>query len=367
MSGNRDDEAGGRGVSEPNHYLAEMMRVSARAYAAHAAEQMLEKNPGCARRFGDSAFPDWQGSLVQRLNELAIAVEMEEPSLFRSQVEWTRDAFAARSVPVEDVSRSLEALRSTLQRELPEGVGDIPGPYIDSALEVLGEQSSVDSVLSGDGDARRIAREYVETAVAGDQRGAARLVMESVKGSGLSTHDMIERVLMPAQVEIGRLWHLGEIGIAEEHAATATTCMVMSILAWRDAGSQGDAPLVLLAGVEGDRHDVGLRATACLLELGECRSLSLGADVPAPEIVRAAAESAPDAVILSATLSVHLRPLRRAIRALRDLDSGSNLRVLVGGPAIARAPRLAERLEADGYVASPGDAVSAVRRERAAD
>lgn len=353
-------------MSEPNHYLAEMMRVSARAYAAHAAQQMLEQHPGCAERFGDTAFPDWQASLVQRLDELAIAVEMEEPSLFRSQVEWTRDAFAARSVPVEDVGHSLEALHATLQRELPEGVGDIPGPYIECALEALGEQAAGEGALSGDSESGRTAHAYVETAISGDHRGAARLVMECVE-NGLSTPDAIEHVLLPAQAEIGRLWHRGDIGIAEEHAATATTCTVMSILAWRDAGAQADQPLVLLAGVEGDRHDVGLRATACLLELGGCRPLALGADVPVAEIVRAASESGPDAVILSATLPVHLLSLRRTIRGLRDLESGTWLRILVGGPAIAGKPSIAERLEADDYVACAGDAVHAVRRTFAAD
>jgi methanogenic corrinoid protein MtbC1 len=367
MTGDQRDHSGEGDVSEPNHYLAEMMRVSAPAYAAHAAERLLEKHPACAERFGDSAFPDWQASLVQRLNELAVAVEMEEPTLFRSQVEWTRDAFAARSVPVEDVARSLRALHATLQQDLPEGVGEIPGPYIESALAALGEPSAVDTALSGEGEALRIAHDYVETAVAGDQRGAARVVMDSVGNNGMSTHDVIEKVLLPAQVEIGRLWHLGEIGIAEEHAATATTCTVMSILTWRDAGPPGDAPLVLLAGVEGDRHDVGLRATACLLELGGCRPVLLGADVPSPEIVRAVSGADPDVVILSATLSVHLRPLRRAIRSLRDLESGANLHILVGGPAIGQVPHLAARLEADGHVACPGDAVRAACGDSAVD
>lgn len=346
-------------MNETNQYVAEMMRLSARAYAAHAAEQLLDRHPASAERFGAAAFPDWQANLVQRVNELAIAVEMEEPSLFRSQVEWAREAFAARALPVEDVMHSLQALHVTLRADLPERVGAIPGPYIEAALEALEVDAPNQGRLSGATEAERIALQYVEAAVSGDQRRAACIVLDAVH-NGLSIRAAHEQVLLPAGVEIGRMWQRDEIGIAEEHAATATTCAVMSILAWQGTAPAADAPFVMLAGVEGDRHDVGLRATAGLLESGGCRAVSLGADLPVNEIVRAADESAPDMVILGATLTVHLHALHRAIRGLRELPSGAGIRILVGGPALARAPHLAERLEADVYLASPGAAISAV-------
>jgi len=350
-TGRMNEEVGGSG-----HYLAEMMRLSAPAYAAHAAERLLSENPACAERFGDSAFADWQATLVQRLNELAIAVELDEPALFCSQVEWTRDAFVARSLPVEDVARSLESLHATLSSELPEGLADMPGPCIKAALEILEEETSVLSPGLEDTEAGRIARLYVDAAVAGDQRGALATVLGAVE-DGLPVASAVERVLLPAEQEIGRMWHVGEIGIAEEHAATTTACIAMSALACRAPAPAADAPLVLLAGVEGDRHDLGIRATAALLEIGGCRSLSLGTDVPVTEIVRAVDETGPSCVILSASLVTHLHHLRRAIRRVRDADLTPVPRILVAGAALALAPHLAERLEADAHVASPGEAV----------
>lgn len=344
-------------VNDGNQYLAEMMRVSARAYAAHAATQLLARHPDCGEPFGANAFRDWQASLAQRLDELAVAVELDEPLLFQAQVEWTRDAFTARAVPVEYIGHSLEALRTTLVNDLPDGSGDVVLPYIESGLAVLDGSMPVASGLGDSAPEERTASRYVATAVAGDQRGAARLVLDAVR-NGLSTRDAFEKVLLPAEVEIGRLWHTGEIGVAEEHAATGTTCALMSILTWNEQAPPGDARLVMLAAVEGDRHDVGARAAAGLLEMGGCRSVLLGADVPTGEIIRAVRESGPHAVLLSATLTVHLPAMRRVIRGLRDIDGP--VRVLVGGPALDRAPHLAQRLEADTYVATLGDAVTAV-------
>lgn len=347
-------------MSASRDYVAEMLRLSAPAYAARTAERLLAECPECAERFGGSAFADWHAMLTQRLNELAIAVELDEPALFHHQVTWTRDAFLARSLPVQDLVRSLESLRSTLREELPEGLGDPPDPCIRAALRALETESPLPTGLRGDGHAQRVARRYVDAAVAGDQRGALRTVLDAVD-DGLSIPEALERVLLAAEEEIGRMWHLGEIGVAEEHAATAATCTAMSMLACRTSSPGTDAPLVLLAGVEGDRHDVGIRATAAMLEIEGCRSLSLGADLPVAEIARAAADTGPECVILCASLAVHLQHLRRVIRRLRDTESVPCPRILAAGPALAPAPHLAARLGADAYVPSPGEAIRFVQ------
>ena len=347
-------------MSDANPYIAEMLRVSAQGYAAHAAERLLEQHPDCAARFGRSAFVDWQAHLAQWLRELAIAVELDEPALFSSQVQWIRDAFGARAMGVEDLRHGLAALRWALDHELPADAAALPVRCIDAALQGLDSPPRPPARLQPDTEAARIALAYVEAAVSGDQRGAARIVMDAAEG-GLSIEAAYEQVLLPAQVEIGTMWHLGEIGIAEEHAATETTRTLIALLAWNAASSPNRPPLTLVAGAEGDRHDIGVRATAGLLEADGFRAVSLGGDVPVHELARAVGESLPGVVILSATLAVHLAPLRRAISALRDLELDTPPHILVAGSALTGAPHLAKKLGADGSVSSPQDAVEAVR------
>lgn len=348
-------------MSDTNAYIAEMLRISARAYAARAAEQLLERHPDCAAQFDGTAFPGWQDNLTRCVYELAVALELDEPSLFAAQLEWSRDAFAAREVPVEHLRHSLECLRIVLGEELPEGTGDQPVAVIDRALERLGNGPAQRSRLAPDSDASRVALRYVEAVLGGDRQRAIRVVLDVVE-RGLPVADAYERVLLPAQAEIGVMWHLGEITVPEEHAATETTRTVMALLSRNAAAEADDGPTALVAAVEGDRHDIGTRAVADLLEMNGFRVVLLGCDVPIRDLARSVTDFSPDVAILGASLSLHLRHLRRSIGAIRDMDNGGSVRIVVGGPAFGELQHLAERLAADGFAASPGRAVELAQR-----
>lgn len=348
-------------MSEPNRYIAEMLRISGRAYAAQAATQLLEQHPECAAHFDGTAFPYWQDNLAQRIHELAVALELDEPSLFDTELQWAAEAFAAREVPLGDLHHSLECLQATLAAELPEGAGQGPLAYIDQALARLGDGPARPTRLSPDTKASRLALRYIEAVLAGERRRAIRLVLDAVD-QGLAVATAYERVLLPAQAELGVMWHLGEISVAEEHAATEATRTVMGILSQRAATEAADGPSVLVAAVEGDRHDIGTRAVADLLEMAGFRVVLLGCDVPAGDLARAVTDFSPDVAMLAASLSLHLRKLRKSIGAIRELDTGAEIRIIVGGPAFGELRHLAERLEADGFAGSPREAIELAQR-----
>jgi len=346
-------------MSDSNGYIAEMLRVSAKAYAAHAAERLLERHPDCAAQFGNAAFRNWRDNLTHRLNELAIALEMNEPALFASQLRWSRDAFEARAVPIDHLQHSLVCLRETLREDLPEGSRDRPTRFIDQAISEMGESHAVMSRLAPDSDHTNLALRYVEAVLAGNRRRAIQLIVDAVEG-GLSMQDAYEKVLLPAPSEIGLMWHVGEISVSEEHAATETTRTVMGILSQHTPSAAEDAPTVLVAAVEGDRHDIGVRAVADLVELAGYRTISLGSDVPVADLALAVDDFDPDVVILAASLSLHLNKLKESVRAARETGDGSKRRVIVGGPAFAESRHIAERVGADGFASSPGEAVRLV-------
>ena len=353
-------------MSDTQSYIAEMLRISRGAYAAHATEELLERHPECGEPFGDAAFRDWRDNLTQRVTELAVALEMQEPSLFSAQLEWSRDAFAARRIPVEHLRHSLECLRTALRQDLPEGAADVPVTFIEQALDELADTPARDGRLRPDSETSRLALQYLEAVLSGQRRRAIRIVLDAVAG-GLPVPAAYEQILLPAQVEVGVMWHLGEITVSEEHAATETTRRVMSILSQSTPVEVDRGTPILLATVEGDRHDIGVHAVADLLELTGFRVIALGADVPVSDLARAVDDFGPDTVVVGASLSLHLRNLRRCIEAVRELPNGSAVRIIVGGPAFAELPHVAERLGADGFAASPGKAVELVRQFRQAE
>jgi len=79
--------------------------------------------------------------------------------------------------------------------------------------------------------------------------------------------------------------------------------------------------------------------------------------VPPADIASAVQFFNADLVVLSTTLATQIKSLQASITAIRSA-SGDSVKILVGGPALAEAPGLWQRLGADGY-AGASDAVSA--------
>jgi methanogenic corrinoid protein MtbC1 len=193
----------------------------------------------------------------------------------------------------------------------------------------------------------RHALAYLETILAGNPRGAVEQVLGAVDG-GMSVKDAYLKVLLPAQREVGRMWHAGELNIAEEHVTTATTQQAMTLLCARSPRpSSREERTVVLACVAGNVHDIAIRATSDFFDMAGWRAISLGPDVPHEDIARSVQDFNADVVVLAATLDNHLRALRRAIETIRALEDGG-AKIIVGGQVFERVPDLWRRIGADG-------------------
>ena len=74
-----------------------------------------------------------------------------------------------------------------------------------------------------------LAKKYLESLLRGDRETAARLILDAVE-KGESIRNIYLHVFQRTQYEIGRLWYLNRISVAEEHFATAATQLIMSQL-----------------------------------------------------------------------------------------------------------------------------------------
>jgi len=160
----------------------------------------------------------------------------------------------------------------------------------------------------------------------------------------MTTPRLYQRVIAPAMHEIGRLWQRGALTVADEHLATALTNRVLAALRrpWgegpvADPGARVKRGRVLLAAVEGERHALGLRMAADVLEDVGYEPLYLGADVPTEALLQAVGSLSPDLVALAATLPTLARRLEAVAGELRRAYPG--LVLLVGGQAAS--PRIA--------------------------
>lgn len=325
-------------------------------YAAAAAERLLQEHPATRARAGAAAFSIWRGHLVQRILELASACAAGAPQLFVSRVLWSRKAMEARGLDGSDLRASIEALAATLTEILPESAKRESLDALAAARAALERPSAREAdELDPTRVHDRIALAYIQSVLEGDVPRAIDGVLEALEGT-FSAEEALLRVLMPAQREIGRLWHLGQVSVAEEHLVTSTTQRLMAVIASRAPRRPDRGRTAVAAAVAGNAHDVGIRAIAYLLEFDGWRSIYLGHDVPSDDLPKAVQFFTADVVLLSTALSLQLKQLAQTIVAIRE-QCDRPVKILVGGIVFRDAPDLWRALGADGYAAEASEAL----------
>nr|WP_263429779.1 cobalamin-dependent protein [Nannocystis pusilla] len=195
--------------------------------------------------------------------------------------------------------------------------------------------------------------------LAGDRREAVRLLLEDGLGAGARVEELQDHVVRAAQDEIGRLWQLNRVSIAQEHLATAISQLSLAALFERATPRPALGKRVLLACVEGELHELPARLVADVLELDGFEVRYLGANVPTDELVGEVQAEQPDLIGLSVTMSFNLPALRAAVVGVR----GAGERPLfIGGHAIRWSPGLARELDVAEAGSSPAEQVATARR-----
>jgi len=143
--------------------------------------------------------------------------------------------------------------------------------------------------------------------------------------------EAIQEVWRPLLREIGRLWEVGEISVAQEHYAAGVARAALAAMLRSLDTSRDGAVDVVCACLPGEAHDLPLLAASVELSLAGWHVLWLGADVPLADLCALVAAQAPNVVCLSA---IGARPPDEVLAACRAVvGSAETTTVAVGGPA----------------------------------
>lgn len=339
-------------MTDLNPLTAGLLEASAGAYASAASRELQLRSS----QAGAGAFADSQRAwFVQRILELAAAVRLQAPELFVRRASWLRRALLARGADDADLRHALSSLRDALRRELPEHVADTATRPIDRAIDNMNrELESETSELDSDDPLGRLTLRYLEECLAAEPERAIEVVMRGL--DTFSPQQLMISVLAAAEREIGRLWHAGDVTVAEERLVSETTRRLLAIISYRSSPPQAVGRTVLAASVAGNIHDLGIRLVSDLFRLAGWRCIFLGATMPSDQLAHAAAMFEADLVILSATLATQLSETGSAIAAIRA--SSPHAKILVGGAAFEDAPLSWRQVGADAYAARIDDAVA---------
>lgn len=282
------------------------------------------------------------------LDALADAVAVGEPGLFLDHMVWTKVVFHHRHLPAQSLDSTLQCMWEILEESLSAGQAADVRTVIRAAQDSLpAAPVDVDTFIRRESAFAQLAREYLSTLLAGDRRSATAAINQAIN-DGASVADIYMEVFQPCQWEIGRLWQLNRISVADEHLFTAGTQLIMSQLYGRIfTGEVGSRRLVSTC-VGDEMHELGARMVSDLFELNGWDTHYLGANVPAPDVIASLEKYRPHLLAISATLVSHITATRALIARVRESSHRDHVKILVGGRPFRLAEDLWRRVGADG-------------------
>jgi methylmalonyl-CoA mutase cobalamin-binding domain/chain len=292
------------------------------------------------------------------LTYLSEALLTANPSLFVDYVAWVKVLFAGLNFSDEVLETTLNCTRDALQEVLSPDLSAVATEYVTLGLEHLRKvPAALPTFLRQDAPLAGLARHYLDALLQGERRLASQLVLDAVE-QGTSIKDVYLHVFQKSQYEIGRLWQMNRITVAQEHYCTAATQLIMSQLYPHLFGADRIGRRLVATCVGDELHELGARMVADFFEMEGWDTYYVGANTPAESILQTVAEQEADVLGISATMTFHLRDVAALIAKVRRAPGGGDATILVGGYPFNVAPDLWRDVGADGHArdaeAAPG-------------
>lgn len=285
--------------------------------------------------------------VLHHLDYLAHATLVEEQSLFLDYTGWLKVLFLYRSLPDSGLRCTLECCGEVISETLTQESVSCIQPYIRAARDYLPHAPlTVEPFIAKDEPYADLARKYLATLLEGSRSQAGYLIGEAIAG-GATVEDMYLYVFQPCQWEIGRLWQMNKISVADEHFCTAATQLIMSQLYGHIFSGRSHDLRMVSACVGDELHEIGARMVADLFETHGWDTVYLGANVPVEGIISAIMKHSPNVLAVSVTLVSHLGTAKDMIARIREAGSGDDLKIMVGGYPFRIAPGLSKQIGAD--------------------
>lgn len=336
--------------SDDTHTTAAALRRDRAALIRHAADASASAtSPGVA-------------DLEEHVTQLAAALAAGHPPLFVDYLGWARVVRARREGGPGDLAAELTLIRDAIAAELPAAAG---APALACLADALARLESLPtdapSVISPTHPHAALAHQYLHTLLRAERRVAARLVM-SAFDAGVSVRDLYLHVFQQSQRELGRLWQINEVSVAQEHYCTAATQLIMSQLYPHIFAGAKTGGTLVAASVGGELHELGVRMVADFFEMAGWDTIYLGANTPVASVVEAVVEHGADVLGMSVTINHNLGQLLTLLQAVRADSRCAEVKILVGGRPFNVAPGLWRDVGADGWAPDADGAVALAAR-----
>jgi methanogenic corrinoid protein MtbC1 len=347
-------------MNSVNQTLCQTIESQKEELARHIVEEQWERNPKFQVRYGTAGQAKCVQDVKYNLAYLSQAIESDSPLLFTNYIDWVKVLFKGLNIPTQELKESLEITSELLQDQSSSKDAVIVKNFIDAGLNHLASTPEfIASFIDETQPFSALARQYMDILQCGDRANASRLILDAV-AQGISVKDIYMHVFQPCQYEIGRLWQMNQLSVAQEHYFTAVTQLIMSQLYSNIFNIPKNGRRLVAVCVGNELHEIGLRMVADFFEMEGWDTYYLGSNMPTASVVKALDEQKADVLAISATMTFHVKLVEDLIKKVRAANPNRQIIILTGGYPFNLDRELWRQVGADGYAINAEQALITV-------
>lgn len=328
--------------------------------------RLYADKPATWEAFGELGRQKSLRDVGYHLDYLAQAVRLDSQWLLLDYLHWAKVLFKHLGFAEDTLDRTLAALHAVIVDLLPGEAGAVYDRVLEEALLAVPLLAAeTQSFILPQNPFSGLARRYLDALLQGDRRAAQVLITKAVE-SGTGLRDLYLHVFEVTQQEIGRLWQVSQISVAQEHYCTASTQLIMAQLYPIIFRTPKHGGKLVAACVGEELHELGLRMVCDFFELEGWDTYYLGANVPPGEVIQSAQKNRAHLLALSTTITRHLAEVADLTQEARAASNGGKIRIMVGGYPFKVDSTLWQKIGADGTAGNAAQSVALGTRLAAA-
>lgn len=228
-----------------------------------------------------------------------------------------------------------------------------------SMAQAAGAKNGMAAGTLQEGETASARQKLREAVLKGNKRGIVQITKDAL-AEGAEAKELLDTVLLPAINTVGDYFDSGRYFLPQLIAGAEAMKLSIEVLEplMLQKSTTADMPVVIIATVEGDIHDIGKNLVALMLKNYGFQVVDLGKDVPKEKIIEAAKEHNASIIALSALMTTTMKQMEAVIQYAKEQNVTA--KIMVGGAVITK--EYADEIGADGYSKDAAEAVKLAGR-----
>lgn len=271
--------------------------------------------------------------------------------LLAKTVPWVYRSYHFHNFSYEYFEIELKAWIRAIEKYIPDnGMDSIISVYkwmIEKHPQMI-ELSKIEPeiYLPRDISLMEIKNSFQTALINGNHRKCLTLAKDYIK-SPADLENFYLQIIQPAMYDIGMLWELGNISVAQEHLASAITGRVMASMDLPTNENITYRGKIIVTCSPNEFHELGAWMLSDVFELDGWEVQYLGANTPQNDLINQIRDFNPDLLAISVTMPFNIEKARDVIFAIRNEPDLQNIKILVGGLVFNNSMELWKSIGAD--------------------